>query len=80
MDCGGQRAPSIRRLFNDTRATPAVLEFLQKTKVRKMPSQLLMEAGQDDDEEVEEIELWPQEEGSGISDESEEEDGLGPPS
>ena len=81
MDCGGQRAPSIRRLFNDTRAIPAVLEFLEKTKVGQMPSKLLMEAGQDD-EEAEEIELWPQEEeeGSEISDESEEEDGPGPPS
>ena len=40
-----------------------------------------MEAGQDD-EEAEEIELWPQEEeeGSEIIVESEEEDGPGPPS
>ena len=69
MECGGQQAPAIRRLFNDSR-----------TKVGYMPSQLLLEAGQDDEEEVEEIEPWPQEEESEISDESEQEDGPGPPS
>ena len=49
-------------------------------KVGKMLSQLLQEAGQDDVEEVEEIELWTQEEEFEISDESKEEDRPGPPS
>ena len=80
MECRGQQAPSIRQLFNDTRATPAVLEFFRKTKVGYMTSQLLLEAGQDDEEEVEEIELWPQEEETEISNESEQQDGPGPPS
>ena len=39
-DCewGGPRAPSVRTLFNDPRAIPAVLEFLKDTKVGQMPS------------------------------------------
>ena len=32
------RAPSIRLLFRDGRATPAVLEFLEDTRVGKIPS------------------------------------------
>ena len=82
LDCGGHQAALIQRLFNDSPATAVFLEFLQKTKVSKMKSQLLMEAGEDDDDEEEEIELWPeeQEDGSVISEESEEEVGPGPPS
>ena len=82
MECKGQQPPSIWQLFNDTRTTPAVLEILQKTKVGKMPRHFLLESGQDDEEDSEEekIELWPPEEESEISDESEEEDGPGPPS
>lgn len=35
-DCewGGPRAPSVRLLFRDPRTTPALLEFLEDTRVR----------------------------------------------
>ena len=32
----GPRAPSVRRMFDDVRATPAVLAFLRDTSVEKM--------------------------------------------
>ena len=37
-DWQGPRAPDMRLLFNDVRATPAVLSFLRDTKVGKMIS------------------------------------------
>ena len=64
------------------RATPAVLEFLEVTRVGRMPGRVFLPGGADvDEEEMDEIALWaPGEgEGTGISESSEEEDGPGPP-
>ena len=80
-DCGGAGAPVIRRLFNDLRATPAVLEFLEDTKVGKMPGRILMAGGPElEEEEPEELSLRASgaEEGSDMSS-SEEEGRPGPP-
>ena len=77
---GGPRAPSVRLLFRDARATPALLEFLEDTRVGRMPGRILLAGGPDlDEEEMEGVELWAPEEEEG-SDISEEEDGPGPPS
>ena len=82
-DCGwgGARAPSVRLLFKDVRATPAILEFLESTRVGKIPGRILMAGGPDFEEgELEEASLRVQgeEEGTELS-ESEEEDGSDPP-
>ena len=70
----------MRALFRDTRATPALLEFLRETSVGRMPSQILLAGGRvEDEDDLEVLELWPQEEEAEISEESEEEDGPGPP-
>ena len=77
----GPREPSIRVLFGDERATAAVLEFLESTRVGQMPGQILVMGGPNvEEQDLETLELWApeDEEGTGISD-SEEEDGLGPP-
>ena len=68
---GGPRAPSVRRLFRDPRATPAVLDFLLDTRVGKMPGLELY--GVREDELGREMELWADEESS-----AEEEDEGGP--
>ena len=82
-DCelGGPRALSVRRLFGDVRATPAVPEFLEDTRVDRIPGRVFLAGGAGVKEnELEEIEMWaPEEEGAGKSSISEEEDGLGPP-
>ena len=78
----GGGAPSIRRLFGDERAVPAVPEFLEDTRVGKVPSRVLLAGGPDlEEEELEGFFLRAQreEEGTGVS-ASEEEDGPGPPS
>ena len=75
------RAPSVRRLFGDERAVPAILEFLEDTRVGKMPGRILMEGGPDwEEEELEVLSLQAlgEEEGTGLSS-SEEEGGPGPP-
>ena len=59
-DCGwdGTRAPSARRLFRDARATPAILEFLESTRVGEMPGRILMAEGPDlEEEDLEEVSL-----------------------
>ena len=38
LDSGWGGAPSVRRLFGDERNVKAILEFLERTKVGKMPS------------------------------------------
>lgn len=79
--CGGTRAPVVRRLFNDPRATPAVLEFLEDTRVGKMPGRILMAGCPGlEEKELEELSLRAPEvdEGSDMSS-SEEEGGPGPP-
>ena len=69
------RAPSVRLLFRDARATPAVLEFLEDTKVGRMPGQALFGAQEESD--LEEIVLWS--EGGGGPGSESEEGGPGPP-
>ena len=57
--CGESVAPSVRGLFNDARATPAVPEFPEDTRVGRVPDLVLLVGGPDDEEdEMEEIELW----------------------
>ena len=71
---GGPRAPSVRRLFRDPRATPAVLDLLRDTRVGRMPGLGLY--GVREDELGKDVELWADEESSA---EEEEEGGPGPP-
>ena len=81
LRAGGPRAPSVRLLFRDARAIPALLDFLRDTRVGQMPGQILL-AGEDveGESDLEAIELEPQEEKKdGSSEESEEEDGPAPP-
>ena len=72
------RAPSARLLFRDERATPALLDSLEDTRVGRMPRLALMgKVGEESD--LEEIVLWPaEEEGSGSGSDGEE-GGPGPP-
>ena len=70
------RAPSVRLLFRDARATPAVLEFLSDTRVGRMPG-LALFGVQEEESGLEEIELVAQGEEAPGSDN--EEDGPGPP-
>ena len=84
MDCGwgGPRAPSVRLLFREARVTPALLEFLEDTRVGRIPGRVLL-AGEPDleEDEMEEVGLWAPEEVErlDISESSEEKDGPGPP-
>ena len=81
-DSGWGGAPSIRRLFGDGRNEKSILEFLEKTRVGKMPSRVLLAGGPDlEEEELEGFSLQAlgeEEEETEISS-SEEEDGPGPP-
>ena len=75
-------APTVRKLFGDERCVGALLEFLDKTKVGKMPSRILLAGGPDlEEEELESLSLLAQDEGVEETDisESEEESGPGPP-
>ena len=49
LDCGwgGARAPLVRHLFRDERAVPAILEFLEDTRVVKMLGRILLAGGPD---------------------------------
>ena len=78
---GGLRAPSVRTLFRGLRATPAVLEFLEETRVGRMTGRVLAGGADVEEEGLEDIELWaPEEAGeSETSEESEREEGPGPP-
>lgn len=71
------RALSVRLLFRDERAIPALLEFLDDTRVGRVPSLALL-GMERDEEELGEIELWPQA-GEDWSGESGEEGGFSPP-
>ena len=51
METGWGGAPSIRKLFGDERNVKAILGFLEKTKVGKMPSRILLAGGPDLEEE-----------------------------
>ena len=78
----GGGAPSIRRLFGDERNVEAILEFLEGTKVGKMPSRVLMAGGPDlEEEELEGFSLQALEESESEAEasNSEEEEGMNPP-
>ena len=81
VEGGWGGAPSVRRLFGDERNVKAILEFLEGTKVGKMPSRILL-AG-DPDMEEEELEGFSlqvlEEEAVTETSSSEEEDGPDPP-
>ena len=83
LESGWRGAPSVRRLFGDERNTKAILEFLEETKVGKMPGRVLLAGGPDlEEEELDGFSLQVLEE-EGVETEissSEEEDGPGPPS
>ena len=70
------RAPTVRLLFQDERATPAVLSFLRDTKVGRITSREVP-AGVEWEELDEGIELWPAEDVG--RDEEGGEGGPGPP-
>ena len=53
---GGPRISSVRGLFYNAQATPAVLDFLRKTKVGKMPG--LEVYGIQAEELGQDMELW----------------------
>ena len=64
-DCGwgGPSAPSVCLLFRDARAIPALLEFLEDTRVGRMPGWVLLASGLDlNEDEIEEVELRAPEE------------------
>lgn len=69
------RAPSVRLLFHGERATPALLESLEDTRVGRMPGLALMGVAEEKSE-LEEIELWPESERERLEDEEGE---PGPP-
>ena len=69
------RAPSVRLLFRDERATPALLESLEDARVGRMPGLVLLRVAEE--AELDEIELWP---GSGDCEWLEDEDGGTGPS
>ena len=73
---GGPRISSVRGLFYDARATPAVLDFLRKTKVGKMPG--LEVYGIQEEELGQDMDLWADGEETSKED-SEIEEGLDPP-
>ena len=74
-------APSVRFLFGNERAIPALLEFLEKTKVGKMPGRILLAGsglGRGGPRDFFLRVIGEEEEGTEVSS-SEEEDGPGPP-
>ena len=81
LETGWGGAPSIRKLFADERNVKAILRFLEKTKVGKMPSRILLAGGPDlEEEELEGFSLQVSD-GSGDTEDSlsGDEDGPGPP-
>ena len=80
-ETGHGGAPSIRRLFGDERNVKAILEFLEKTKVGKMPSRILLAGGPDlEEEELEDFSLRVSEEEAETEvSSSGDEGGPGPP-
>ena len=82
LESGWGGAPSIHRLFGDERNVKAILEFLEGTKVGKMPGRILLAGGPDlEEEELGGFSLQVlDEEGdeTGISSGGDE-DGPGPP-
>ena len=81
IETGWSGAPSIRRLFGDERNVKAILEFLESTKVGKMPSRILLAGGPDlEEEDLEGFSLLVSEEEAETEiSTSEDEGGPGPP-
>ena len=76
----GSRAPSVRTLFNNPCAIPAVLEFLEDTYVGQMPSEALLRGGMEiEGTDLEDIELWVEDIRAQEIEEYEVEEGPGPP-
>ena len=74
IDCewGALRAPSVGLLFQDARATPALLEFFESTRVGRMPGRVLPAGGDVEGEsDMAKVVLRPQEEETEASEESE---------
>ena len=71
------RAPAVQLLFQEENATPAVLDFLRKTKVGRIEA--LASLGEEGGEELDEIELRPQEGEGGWDEVDEERGGPDPP-
>ena len=69
------QAPPVRLLFRDERATPAVLEFLEKTRVGKMPG-LALRGVEEEESDLGEIGMWLDKDEPDIEG---EEGGPGPP-
>ena len=61
--------------------TPALLEFLEDTRVSRMPGRVLLAGAPDvNEDDLDEIVLWaPEEKETGSGEEIKEEDGPGPP-
>ena len=80
-ETGEGGAPSIRRLFRNEKNVKAILEFLDKTKVGKMPGRILLAGGLDlEEEELDGFSLRGTEEDVETSvSSSGDEDGPGPP-
>ena len=81
MESGWGGAPSVRRLFGDERNVKAILEFLEGTKVGKMPGRVLLAGGPDLEEEEMEgfsLQVLDEEVETEVST-SGDEDGPGPP-
>ena len=72
-----RRGPSVRLLFRDERAIPAVLEFLGKTRVGKMSGLALLGA-EEEGSDLCEIEMWLGEDEEEPGSEGDE-GGPGPP-
>ena len=82
LESGWGGAPSVRRLFGDERNVKAILGFLERTKVRKMPSRVLLAGGPDlEEEELDGVspQVLGEEEMETEISSSEDEDGPGPP-
>ena len=63
LETGWGGVPSIRKLFGDERNVKAILEFLERTKVGKMPSRILLAGGPDlEEEELDSVSLQVSEE------------------
>ena len=71
-----RRTPTVRLLFRDERATQAVLGFPEKTRVGEIPG-LAFLGVEEEESDLEEIEMWLDEEDEPGSEG--EEGGPGPP-
>ena len=81
VEMGWGGGPSIRKLFGDERNVKAILEFLEGTKVGKMPGRVLLAGGPDlEEEELEgfSLQVLEEEVQTNVSS-SGDEGGPGPP-